>query len=961
MSTHSSASGHSSAQAAQSVNAWDPAFLEQQYASWKRDPQSVDASWRQFFLGFDLGLARPTPTKATATSSVAATTSATVPATSTGLSQAQRGVDAMIVRFREIGHQAAQLDPLGTTRAYPADLSLDAFGLDDSNLSQAFDPGTLPLPNPSPLSAILECLEETYCRSVGVEFMHIQDSAKRAWLTQRMESGRNRPVLSENGRRFLLEQLMKAESFENFLATRYIGKKRFGIEGGESAALIMETWIQLAPRLGPAELIIGMAHRGRLGMMVNQFGQKPEQMMSNFEESWQADFERGGGDVKYHQGYSSDRSTLDGGSVRVSLCSNPSHLEFVGSVALGRARARRDGDRDLDGLLHVPVVVHGNAAFAGQGTTAECFNMMGLAGYNVGGTLHLVINNQVGFTTDLEDGSTGEYVTGYAKSVEVPIFHVNGGDPEACAWVAQLAYEFRQEFRTDTVIDMWCWRKNGHNEADEPTYTQPVLYQRVKAAGSVVKRYADRLAGEGVLDAAAFEAQTKAYWDTLDRAQEQAKASIIDPIRPGFEGAWKGIAPRLSTDDVPTGVPEKALKAVAKALAAKPDGIAAHKTIEKIVGARGTFAKDERVDWAQAELLAYGSLLADGARIRLTGQDVERGTFSHRHAVVTCQKTGATWNALAEYAGSTGGMFHVFNSPLTESACLGFEYGYSLNDPNSLVIWEAQFGDFANGGQVFIDCYITTGQTKWRRASAMTLLLPHGNEGLGPEHSSARMERFLQLSDGDNICVCSPSTTAQIFHLLRRQLKATWRKPLVVMSPKSMLRLPAAQSLGAEFVEGSFRTVIDDDKADPKAVRNVWLCHGKFFHILDAKRQELGDTANAFVRLEQVSPFPEESLRAVLARYPGATVGVAQEEARNSGMYRFVQAQMMDRFGINPACRSRVECGSPSTGSEKMHKKEEAALIESVFAASDADGTLFESAPTATEAKAGAKTASTRS
>ncbi len=952
MSTQSSASGSSPAHAAQSVNAWDPAFLEQQYAAWKHDAQSVDAGWRQFFLGFELGVARPTRTSTPAApTATRVPVGAAAPRADAFTMNAQRSVDALVARYREIGHLAAQLDPLGTSRPFPADLSLEAHALTDANLSEAFDPGSLPLPNPSPLSAIVECLEETYCRSVGAEFTHIDDAAKRLWLTQRMESSRNRPVLTNDGKRFLLEQVMKAESFEGFLSTRYVGKKRFGIEGGECAALIMETWIQLAPRLGTRELIVGMAHRGRLGMMVNQFGQRPEQMMSNFEEAWQADFEGGHGDVKYHQGFSCDRETLSGTAVRVSLCSNPSHLEFVGSVAAGRVRARRDAARDVDGLLFVPIVVHGNAAFAGQGTTAECFNMMGLAGYNIGGTLHLVINNQVGFTTDLEDSATGEYPTGCAKGVEAPVLHVNGGDPEACAWAAQLAYEYRQEFRTDVVIDMWCWRKNGHNEADEPNFTQPLLYQRVKSAVSVVKRYAAQLEAEGVLASGALDAQAKEYWAVLDAAQDAAKTKLVDPIRPGFEGVWCGVARAMGHDPVETGVPEKVLKSAAKALAAKPESIKAHKTIDKIVSARGRFEQDERVDWAQAELLAYGTLLADGSKIRITGQDVERGTFSHRHAVVTCQESGATWNALADYSASTGGMFHIFNSPLSESACLGFEYGYSLNDPKSLVIWEAQFGDFANGGQVFIDCYITTGQLKWRRASALTLLLPHGNEGLGPEHSSARLERFLQLSDGDNICVCSPSTSSQVFHLLRRQVCAAWRKPLIVMSPKSMLRMPSAQSLGSEFVKGSFRHTIDDERVDPAAVKHLWFCHGKFFHLLDAKRQELGATGHAFVRLEQISPFPTEAVRAILARYPGATVGVAQEEAKNSGMFRFVQSQLVDRFGINPICRSRVECGSPSTGSEKMHKKEEAVLLDAVFApVTESPNALAETAPAAVRA-----------
>lgn len=910
------------------VNAWSPEYIEQMHAAWLRDAGTVGDSWNQFFLGFELGLDRPV--KATAGVSTGAG------AETAGASHsAQPKVQALIDAYRRLGHLGATLDPLGTVRPKPQELALSAFGLTGDDLTTTFDTGTLPMGPRATLSEIVEFLQSAYCGNIGAEFGFIACPRKRAWIAERMETLALRsPPGGSTARTRILRKLVAADGLENFLATRFIGKKRFGLEGGESLLVVLDAVLTAAVRAGAEECVLGMAHRGRVNVLHNVAGKPAEMIFTEFEEAWSPHFEQGGGDVKYHQGFSGAYQTADGGLLRVSLCPNPSHLEFVGPVATGRTRARQERTRSFaDGIAKVlPVLLHGDAALPGQGVVAETLNMAGLVGYDVGGTVHVVINNQVGFTTDSSDSYMGAYCTNVAKMVEAPVFHVNGGDAEACDFVARLASEWRSTFGEDVFIDMWCWRKNGHNETDEPNFTQPTLYRRVRSTKPVAARYAEQLIAEGVISADELNNQTKALFASLDAAQQRAKAKPMEPGHAPFEGAWKGMTGTWNDDPVETGISARVLKGLATQLAVIPEGFTAHKTVAKGVQSRASVDVGG-VEWALAELLAYGSLVQEGDTVRITGQDVKRGTFSHRHAAIFDQETGEEWMALKHLKGAKG-RFEMFNSPLTECACVGFEYGYSLVDPHALVIWEAQFGDFANGAQVIFDQFVVAAESKWFRSSGLTMFLPHGYEGQGPEHSSGRMERFLQQSTEENIQVVYPSTTAQMFHVLRRQMKRSFRKPLVVMTPKSMLRLPTAQSRVAEFTHGQFQTVIGDPtKPDPARVKKLVFCTGKLFYELDAQRTESGNNAVAIVRVEQLTPFPAEEIRAQAAKYRGAEIVWAQEEPENCGAWQSMLGKFLTHLGCTPSYVGRPKQSSSAVGSTKRHAKEQAKIVAAAVGA----------------------------
>jgi 2-oxoglutarate dehydrogenase E1 component len=928
--------GPVSRHASQSVNGWSSDFVEGMYRQWKQDPDSVDPQWKQFFLGFDLGADR----------SVAAGGAAAVAG---GASDVQRKVDRLIEAYRTLGHFAASIDPLGTERPFPQELTLEAFGLSDAQLGERFDPGSLPLASPATLSEIIECLEGTYCRTIAVEFTHIGSAEKRRWLEKRMETVRNRPSLPAELRLRLLSQLIEASGFEGFVEKRYIGKKRFGLEGGESLIPLLDQIVELSPANGVREITMGMAHRGRLNVLANILNKKWDQIFTEFEEAWQDDYIQGGGDVKYHQGYSSDHTTSTGQPVRLTLAANPSHLEFVYSIVLGRCRAKQQLANDVNRDQVIPIVIHGDAALPGQGIVSECLNMMKLDGYTVGGTVHVVINNQVGFTTDPKDDWGGNYCTDIAKAFDCPIFHVNGDDVEACAWVARLALEFRQAFKCDVFIDLVCYRKNGHNETDEPRFTQPLLYERVDAQTPVLHRYRDELIQAGLLTAEHFKELNATLVRELDEAQSRTKQKPVSPSVKPFQSIWSGLESTYTHAVVDTGVPAERLREIATALSHLPEHIAPHKNITKLLqgrsGTSGSSAKNDStpVEWSIAELLAYGSLLLEGHPIRLTGQDVERGTFSHRHAVVTCQKSGLKYVALNQLGAAPGAnqaMLQIFNSPLSESACVGYEYGYSLTDPRHLVIWEAQFGDFANGAQVMIDQFLASAEVKWKRSSGLVLFLPHGYEGQGPEHSSARLERFLQLCADDNMQVVYPTTTAQIFHLIRKQVKQRFRKPLVVMTPKSMLRAAFAMSPFNELVGGHFRMVLPDPlfaagregAFDPNGVTKVLFCSGKIGHELMDRRTSTETKTTAVVRLEQLYPFPDAALSEVLKLYPKAERFVwVQEEPRNMGAYRFCQAQLKELLGIDVSFVGRPDSATPACGSTKMHAaQQEKILLEAM-------------------------------
>lgn len=894
-------------------------FVDALYRQWSLDPSSVDTSWQRFFEGFDLGLSRDA-----ALSDVA--------------HSLQGKVDSLIYHYRDIGHYAADLDPLGTTRPFPEALTLESFGLSDEHLEEVFDPGMLPLDNPAPLHSIIELLEETYCRHIGVEYMHIQERERRRWLQKRMETVRNAPHIVDDTRRRILERLVAADSFESFLQTRFVGKKRFGLEGGEALIPVLDTIVELGPANGIEEFAIGMAHRGRLSVLCNVLGKTFSQLFTEFAESWEEDFLDGGGDVKYHQGYSSTYTTQCGQDLRLTLAANPSHLEFVNSIVMGRCRAKQRLRDDDNRDKVVPLLIHGDAAFPGQGVVAESLNLMSLDGYTVGGSVHIVINNQVGFTTDQKDSFSGRYCTEVAKMVEAPIFHVNGDDPEACAWVARLAIEYRQAFHNDVVVDIWCYRKHGHNETDEPSFTQPLMYRRIKKQVPVATSYRNRLLNEQVLTELDAEAMLTARIESMESAQQIASEAPVDPTVDPFKSLWSGLNTDFDHAAVLTGIDREKANHIIAALAELPDEVEGHKTLKKGLAARELIPVHGEVDWGTAELLGYGSLLMDGIPVRLTGQDVERGTFSHRHSVIKDQGTGGDYIPLNNLAPDQA-MFCVHNSPLTESACVGFEYGYSLTDPRMLIIWEAQFGDFANGAQVIIDQFIASAEVKWQRSSGLTLFLPHGYEGQGPEHSSARLERFLQLCADDNMQVCYPSRASQIFHLIRRQMHHSFRKPLIVMTPKSMLRMPAARSPMDRFLTGSFLNTIDDimfaeQGGDRDKVRTLLFCTGKLYYELDQRRHDLTKTDTAIVRIEQLYPFPVEEIREILTAYPNVTdTRWVQEEPRNMGAFRFVQGVLSDVFDLHVADICRAESATPAVGSSRVHAQQQEEILTAAVGA----------------------------
>jgi 2-oxoglutarate dehydrogenase E1 component len=671
-----------------------------------------------------------------------------------------------------------------------------------------------------------------------------------------------------------------------------------------------------------------MAHRGRLNVLVNILQKSYDQLFSEFDEAWIEDFTEGGGDVKYHRGYSAERTTASGRPLRLTLSPNPSHLEHVNPVVLGRARAKQRLRGDTKREQCVPILIHGDASFPAQGVVAETFNLSRLDGYTVGGTVHIVINNQIGFTTLPQDAHSGTYCTDIAKMVEAPIFHVNGDDPEACVFVGLVAMEFRQRFKRDVVIDMWCYRRHGHNEGDEPAFTQPLMYERIAAQESVVKKYARQLIAEGHLTQEAFDAMAGRLRSEMDQAQDRSRRSPVGSTVSAFRNVWSGLQEKYSDEPVATGVAREKLRQVAWALGRVPEGFAVHRKLAKLLSYRGAaIEQDQPLDWGMGELLAYGTLLLERHPVRLTGQDVERGTFSHRHAVIFDQRDGRSYESLNAIDPAQA-RFCVHNSPLTENACLAFEYGYSLGDPNMLVIWEAQFGDFANGAQVIFDQFIASAETKWRRSTGLTVFLPHGFEGAGPEHSSARLDRLLALCANNNMQVVYPTTPAQHFHLLRRQMKRNFRKPLIVLTPKSLLRHPATTSRVAELVEGHFQAVVDDASvAEPGRVSRVLLCAGKVYYDLVEHRARARRDDIAIVRIEQLYPLRVPAIEQVLQRYRGAEVVWVQEEPMNMGAWRYMEDRLRQLFGLMVGYVGRPENSTPAVASEKMHRQEQQKIM----------------------------------
>lgn len=955
------------------------AFVERLFAEYTLDPQSIDADWRRYFaeryplapgdearLGPSFvpsgyfaraprrtpAISAPEPATDRALGSAPGLapvrlTDAQVPPPSPKASAAapleaqsdaalwQDRLDQLVRAFRVRGHMSAQLDPLGLPRPEPPELQPASYGFSDADLERRFSTETIHGADTMTLGGIVERLRNTYCRSIGVEFMHIDDPEVIGWLLDRMESSQNRLALSRREQVRILTKLTDAAVFEEFLRKRFLGAKSFSLEGAESLIPLLDLAIEGAGEFEIDEIVLAMAHRGRLNVLANIMGKRPQDIFREFEDL-DPESQIGRGDVKYHLGHSVDWFTDRGRRVHISLCFNPSHLEFVNPVALGRLRAKQDHAGDLERRRGMALLIHGDAAFAGEGVSQETLNLSELAGYTTGGAIHVVVNNQLGFTTPPGEGRSTPYATDVAKMSRIPIFHVNGEDPEAVAQVVRLALEFRHQFQRDVVIDMYCYRRRGHNEGDEPAFTQPVLYQAIERRKSVREGYVERLL---TLDGISREEVEHIAADRrrrLENGLSLARSQDYAPETPGA-GAWSGYFGGMEAlaPEVPTGWPLEKLATALADLTRLPEDFSPHPTIARNLGVRREMAQGNRpLDWAAAEALAYGTLAVDGFRVRLTGQDSARGTFSHRHAVLHDSKNGREYMPLAHLSERQAAI-EIRNSPLSEIAVLGYEYGYSLDCPDGLTLWEAQFGDFCNVAQVIIDQFIASGEDKWRRLSGLTLLLPHGFEGQGPEHSSARLERFLSLAAKDNMQIVNLTTPAQLFHLLRRQALRKWRKPLVIMTPKSLLRHPEAVSSLAELAEGTFQRVIPDRRQGPiGATEKVLLCSGKIYYELEKRRAELGRDDVAILRVEQLYPIPREELREALAPYADETPVVwTQEEPENMGAWRFWLVKFGARLFERHAFRGVFRPGAPSpaTGSHNCHALEQQNLIDNAF------------------------------
>jgi 2-oxoglutarate dehydrogenase E1 component len=906
----------------------EAAYIDQLYQSYKQDPASVDTSWQQFFKGFEFSLTygehatngNGTPTNGTAAAPV-----------DTRHSEKEVSVASLIKAYRSRGHLLSQTNPIGQRKDRNPRLSLADYALSESDLDTTFEAGKLLGIGAATLRKIMESLETIYAGRIGFEYMYIREIDVKNWLRNKIEKEALTfsPTPAEKKR--ILEKLNEATIFENFLHTKYLGQKRFSLEGGETTIPALDAIITRAADMGVEEVMIGMAHRGRLNVLTNILGKSYEAIFDGFEGSIPTDV-HGDGDVKYHLGYSSLTKTPTGKEINVKLAPNPSHLEAVNPVVEGFVRAQADEEYAGDFAKIMPILIHGDAAVAGQGIVYEVTQMAKLPGYQTGGTLHFVINNQVGFTTDFDDARSSIYCSDIAKIIDAPIFHVNGDDPEAVIFVAKLAVEFREMFKRDVFIDMVCYRRYGHNESDEPKFTQPTMYATIEKHRNPRELYSELLIKRGDVDAELAGRMDAEFKKLLQDRLEMVKQKPGLPYKPlRLDQQWAAL--RFSKegdfDQSPqTGVPAETLETIGKALSNVPEGFKPLKQIEKLLADRQKMVfETKQINWSVAEQMAYGSILLDGKVVRLSGQDVQRGTFSHRHAVlhdVTNNNLYTPLNHIRE-----GQMpIQLYNSLLSEYGVLGFEYGYSMAAPHALVIWEAQFGDFANGAQVMIDQFIAAGESKWGIQNGVVMLLPHGYEGQGPEHSNARPERYLQLCAENNMVVANITTPANIFHALRRQLAWEFRKPLVVMSPKSLLRHPMAVSSLDELTSGTFREVIGDTYADPKKVKRVLLCTGKVYYDLLEKQQADKRDDVAIVRMEQLYPIPVKQLEAAVGQYKKAEFVWVQEEPENMGYWSFMLRRMRER---NLRYVGRESASSPATGFAKLHTQEQSELVAKAF------------------------------
>ncbi len=912
----------------------DRVYLDVMYREYRRDPNSVEPEWAALFESFDQGDSRARP-PAFLTQARSAPENLPRASVSPGIQ-----IYDLVHTFREFGHLIAHLDPLGTSPKTHPFLELDQFGFGHADLQQVVECEGFHGLERGTVAEHIETLRETYCGPVGVEYMEIHDKEQRDWLQKRMEPVRNRPQLSADHKKKLLSWVLRADTFEESLQKMYPTGKRFSLDGGTTLITLLQTLVEEGAESGIEQMVVGMAHRGRLNTLAHVMQKPLDHILAEFEDRPQAAAVQGYGDVKYHMGYSSDYEHNDGNHVHLSMAFNPSHLETINPVVEGIVRAKQDHlGPGGDGKV-IPVLIHGDAAFVGQGVVAETLLLAGLSGYQTGGTIHVIVNNQVGFTASPEETRSTRYASDIAQSVRVPVFHVNADHPEAVYLIAKLAMAYRQRFRRDVVIDLICFRRYGHNELDDASFTQPISAKKIAEQPSVSRRYAAKLELGGVTTSAEVESERAAYFGKMREARAAAR-EMPKQLTQSFGGTWKGLGAAGRNWGADTTVARKTLRRLAATLTAVPEGWNWHTRLRRIIDRRQkAITEDGPLDWGTAEYLAFGSTLLEGTPVRLSGQDSGRGTFSHRHSVYADMQTGEKWCPLG-HVGSDQARWEVLNSPLSEEAVLGFEYGYSTANPWALVIWEAQFGDFVNGAQVIIDQLIASAEFKWGRMSGLVMLLPHGYEGQGPEHSSARLERFLELCAENNMQVANLSTPAQYFHCLRRQNHRKFRKPLIIMSPKSLLRHPAAVSRLSELESGTFEEVLDDASvADRADVTRVLFCSGKISHGLFAERTKQERKDVAIVRLEQLYPYPLSRARSVFESYPNLERVVwVQEEPRNMGAWR----NLLHRFEASLPKDVRLEYvgrdsrAVPATGALHVHKEEEQAILEAAFESGERD------------------------
>ncbi|TAE85385.1 MAG: 2-oxoglutarate dehydrogenase E1 component [Bacteroidetes bacterium] len=894
----------------------DVNVIDDLYQQYLTDQDAVDFGWKKFFEGFELGQQKFNGNSKTTALS--------------GDALKEINVLNLIHGYRMRGHLFTKTNPVRERRKYEPTLNIQNFGLTPADLDTVFNAGVDVGLGPAKLKDIIALLEQTYCQSIGAEFVYVREPKKIEWLKKKMEGSRNQPNLSLDEKRTILNNLNKATVFENFIHTKFVGQKRFSLEGLETLIPALDAVIQYGGELGIEEFVLGMAHRGRLNVLANILNKTYEQIFKEFEGKAfeEALFE---GDVKYHLGYSTDITTKGGKQVKLSLSPNPSHLETVGPVVKGIARAKLDKNHGGDIDKIAPILIHGDASVAGQGVVYEMIQMAGLKAYNVGGCMHIVTNNQIGFTTNYQDARTSTYCTDVAKTTLSPVFHVNGDDVEAVVYTIKLAMEYRQEFNADVFIDLLGYRKYGHNEGDEPRFTQPLLYKAIASHPNPREIYNQKLLSAGSVEADLAREMEKEFRGLLQEKLEAAKSADASPVHSFIQDTWDGFhtASAKDFDKQPeTSVNDALFLSLADKITSIPDGFKAFSKVEKLFKDRKTMIKNNALDWALGELMAYATLSNEGHAVRMTGQDVERGTFSHRHAIIKQEDSELSHNIFDSLGDDKKATVEFYNSLLSEYAVLGFEYGFSMITPNDLTIWEAQFGDFANGAQIIIDQYITSAETKWKTYSGLVMMLPHGYEGQGPEHSSARPERFLQLCANWNIQVCNITTPANYFHVLRRQIHRKTRLPLVLMTPKSLLRHPACVSKLADFTTGKFQQLIDDEQAKAKDVKRVLFCTGKIYYDLLERQQKENRKDVAIVRLEQIYPLPETEMDEVFAKYKKAEFCWVQEEPKNMGYWTFL-LRREENFKLRLI--SRKASASTATGFSKVHAKEQLQIIDEAF------------------------------